>query len=411
MVMAGASYTVSATNMTLGLSTQDVVFTGLGGNANGQGQSRVTWGACAYDGSNTKCSITGSFTGILGGGSYNFLLTYPGNGASPLTAISRTPGGDLIFFNLTSGSLLMNITPVNGPPVTFYDATAFYFTFSDVTCSGLTDCRVGTAGLTVGATISGKITGNYDPTPTIRAAISAGEFGAFPAVASGSWMEIYGTNLATIPTRLWGGGDFNGVKAPTALAGTTVTVGGKSAFIDFVSPGQVNVQVPSGVPSGQQPLVVTTAGGASLQTMMTVNTVQPGLLAPTVFRVKAGQYVAALFPDGVTFVLPPGFTNAVPTRRAKAGDTILLYGVGFGSVTPDIPAGEIVQGQNAVQSPFKIFFAGVPATVNYAGLTPGYVGLYQFNVVVPDVAGNDALPLTFSVGGVMIAQPALIAVQ
>ena len=49
------------------------------------------------------------------------------------------------------------------------------------------------------------------------------------------------------------------------LGGTTVTIGGKAAFVDFVSPGQVNVQMPSGVAAGPQPVVVTTAGGSSVR--------------------------------------------------------------------------------------------------------------------------------------------------
>ena len=414
LILAGSAISASATTIALGLSTQKVIFTALGANDPGQGQSRVTWGNCSYDGTNKKCLVTGPFTGLAGGGTYNFIFTYAGNGISPLIAVSRTPGDDLIFFNIAPGavfSLVMTIVPTTGPTTTFYDSTAFSFTFSGATCTGITDCRVGAEGVTIGSTISGPITGLFDATPMIRSAMSASEFGAFPAIAPGTWMEIYGTNLATIPTRVWGGADFNGVQAPTALSGTTVTVAGKPAYIDFVSPGQVNAQVPSGVPTGPQPLVVTTAGGSSAQTMVTVNAVEPGLLAPRVFNVNAGQYAAALFPDGVTFVLPPGFTSAVPTRRAKAGDTITLYGVGFGSVTPDIPAGQIVQQLSTVQMPFKVFFSGIPATVNYSGLVQGFLGLYQFNVVVPTVPASDTVPVTFSVGEVTIPQPVLLPVQ
>ena len=60
--------------------------------------------------------------------------------------------------------------------------------------------------------------------------LSATAFGGFTSVSPGSWIEIYGSNLAT-NTRSWAGADFNGVNAPTSLDGTTVTIGGKSAFI------------------------------------------------------------------------------------------------------------------------------------------------------------------------------------
>jgi uncharacterized protein (TIGR03437 family) len=65
--------------------------------------------------------------------------------------------------------------------------------------------------------------------------VSAGAFGAFTSIAPGSWIEIYGSNLA-IDSRSWAGSDFNGVNAPTSLDGTKVTIEGQSAFIDYISP-------------------------------------------------------------------------------------------------------------------------------------------------------------------------------
>ncbi len=222
----------------------------------------------------------------------------------------------------------------------------------------------------------------------------------FSQIAPATWIEIYGVNLANVQSQTWAGGDFNGAQAPTSLGGTSVTVGGKAAFVDFVSPGQVNVQVPSGLTPGQQPVVVTTFGGSSLPYSVTLNATQPGILAPPQFKLSAGQYAVALFPNGTTFVLPPGLVSgAVATARAKPGDTITLYGVGFGPVTPDISAGLIVQ-QSATLRDFTASIGGVPATVQYAGLVQGFLGLYQFNAVVPQIPPpNDAAPVTFTVGG------------
>lgn len=240
--------------------------------------------------------------------------------------------------------------------------------------------------------------------------ITAGQYGAFSAIAPASWIEIYGTHLATVRVLDWSNA-FNGIQAPSALGGSTVTVGGKPAFIDYVSPSQINVQVASSVAAGPQPVVVTTAGGASASFSVPVNLVQPGLLAPLSFKLAGGPNVAALFPDGVTYVLPPGAFPGLRSARAKPGDTITLYGVGFGPVTPDNPAGLIVQGQNVLQSAFKVSFAGTPATVTYAGLGPGFLGLYQFNVVVPNVAASDSVPFTFTLGGASGSQTLVIAIQ
>jgi uncharacterized protein (TIGR03437 family) len=266
-------------------------------------------------------------------------------------------------------------------------------------------------GLTPGATISGPIIGSFDPTPAITPSgvVSAGNYGGFSSIAPATWIEIYGINLATTLTQTWTGTDFVGTQAPTNLAGTTVTVGGKAAYVDFVSPGQVNVQVPSGVPTGPQPLVLTTAGGSSLAYTVNVNATQPGLLAPPVFVLGGRQNVAALFSNTLTFDLPVT-VSGVTTARAKPGDSLTLYGIGFGPVTPDISAGQVVQQQNALQANFRVTFGGVAANVTYAGLAPGYVGLYQFNVVVPSVAASDTVPVVFTLGNVTGSQNLVIAI-
>ncbi|MEO8097561.1 MAG: hypothetical protein ABI811_07645 [Acidobacteriota bacterium] len=392
-------------------TNQSITWTSLGGNAAGQGQSRVTWGSCVFADGITTCTVTAAYTGIGNGGTLTAVLAYAGNGLSPLTVTSITPGNDLVSASLSSGSFLITLTPTNGEAATFYQPSISLF-FNTPTCTLSPTCSVGQVGLTAGATISGKMNGTFDATPVIRnsqGVISASAFGGFSALAPGSWMEIYGTNLATVISREWSGSDFNGNLAPSTLVGTTVKIGGLTAFIDYVSPGQVNAQVPSGVPSGPQPVVVTTAGGASLAYTITVKAVEPGLLAPAVFNLPAGQYVAALFPDAVTFVLPP--ISGAPTARAKPGDTITFYGVGFGPVTPDSPAGRIVTGENHLQATFRASFGGVSATVTFAGLAGGFLGLYQFNVVVPNVAASDSVAFTYSLDGVSGPQSLVIAIR
>ena len=114
--------------------------------------------------------------------------------------------------------------------------------------------------------------------------ISAAQFGAFPAVAPGSWIEIYGANLAA-DSRTWTSADFTGSAAPTTLDDTRVSIGGQYAFIAYISSAKVNAQVPSNIGTGAQPLVVSTAAGSSSPLNVTVNLEEPGLLAPTSFKI------------------------------------------------------------------------------------------------------------------------------
>jgi len=100
-----------------------------------------------------------------------------------------------------------------------------------------------------------------------------------------------------------------------------------------------------------------------------------------------------------TFAAGGGQAAAATVRPAHPGEAMILYGVGFGPVSPNISAGDVVQSENQLALPFQIFFGGTPALVSYAGLAPGTVGLYQFNVVVPDIPAGEAVPVTFVVNG------------
>jgi uncharacterized protein (TIGR03437 family) len=248
-----------------------------------------------------------------------------------------------------------------------------------------------------------------NPTIDNGGVVSASEFGKFTSVSPGSWIEIYGSNLASTALE-WGSADFTGNTAPVALGGTAVTINGQPAFVEYVSPGQVDVQVPSNVAKGIQLLTVSAGGLTSPSYQVVVNDVEPGFDAPASFNINGTQYVVALFGDGVTYVLPTGAITGVASRPAKPGDTITLYGVGFGAVTPNTPAGQIAQGLTNLASDFSISIGGMPATVLYSGLAPQYVGLYQFDVVVPQVAAGN-VPLTFTLGGNSGTQTLYLSVQ
>jgi uncharacterized protein (TIGR03437 family) len=89
----------------------------------------------------------------------------------------------------------------------------------------------------------------------------------------------------------------------------------------------------------------------------------------------------------------------VTSRQAKPGETIILYGIGFGPVNDNLAAGQIAAAQDQIATPLQILFGQTPAAISYQGLAPGSVGLYQFNVVVPNISNSDTVPLTFSLGG------------
>lgn len=246
-------------------------------------------------------------------------------------------------------------------------------------------------------------------TPTITTVQSAGAFNAKAGLTSGTWLEIYGTNLSST-TRSWAGSDFSGNNAPTSLDNVRVTIDGIPAYVDYISPTQVNVQAPDdpNLGSGMQ-IVLTNAGVQSNTVTMQKTATAPALLAPSSFIVGGKQWVVAQFPDQ-TFVGKTGLIAGLNFRPAKPGETIIIYGIGFGPVTPSVAAGTIASAVNSLQNMPTFRFGQVQAGLSYAGLAPGFVGLYQFNVVVPNVSTGD-MPLNVDVGGVSIGQTMNITVS
>jgi uncharacterized protein (TIGR03437 family) len=271
----------------------------------------------------------------------------------------------------------------------------------------LTDTNNGSNPILLGLTV-GTASPNT-PSIGVGGVITASGFGGFPSIAPGTFIEIYGTNLAA-DSRTWTAADFDGLNAPTSLDGTSVNIGGEAAFVNYISPGQIDALVPSTVGVGPQSLTVTTTVGVSNVYTVAVNAVEPGLLDLPVFDVNGVQYTGALNLDG-TYVFPTGAVPGFNSRAASPGDVIVFYGIGFGPVTPAMPAGQLVEAANTLASDFQFSIGGVPATVGYDGLGPSYTGLYQFNVTVPNVPAGDSVPVTFTVGGVASAQTLYIAVQ
>lgn len=252
------------------------------------------------------------------------------------------------------------------------------------------------------------VTASGTPTITNGGVTGIPDFGGFPAFSPNNFMAIYGSNLASATTS-WSS-FFTGNTAPTAIDKTQVTVNGQPAYIQYISPTQINILLPSGVAPGIQLLTVTTASGTSPTYQIVVNQLEPGFLAPAAFNVGGTQYVVALFSDG-TYVLPTGAIAGITSRPANPGDTILLFGLGFGPVTPNVPSGQLAEQLTNLTTNFTASIGGTPATVSYAGLAPGFAGLYQFNIVVPQVPAGKAVPFTFTLGGAAGTQTLYLAVQ
>lgn len=243
--------------------------------------------------------------------------------------------------------------------------------------------------------------------PRISSVITAGAFGAARRIAPGAWIEIYGTNLAR-ETRQWSGDDFVGGAAPTTLGGVRVVINDRPAFVQLISPGQINALAPDGLATGQISVQVINSDGPGEPFLVEAAPRAPALLAPAAFAAGGVQYAVALLPDGV-FAGPENLIPGAAFRPARAGDRLVFYGVGFGATTPAVPAGQVA-GQATALPNLRVRFGDREAMVEYGGLAGGFVGLYQLNVVVPEGVAGDA-PLAVSVDGVPLAQTLFVAVR
>jgi uncharacterized protein (TIGR03437 family) len=219
----------------------------------------------------------------------------------------------------------------------------------------------------------------------------------------GSWATIQGVNLSAV-IDTWDNFIVNG-RLPTTVDGVSVNVGGQAAYIYYVSPGQINFIAPE-VPAGSQPVVVKNSTGTSSPSMLTVGTYGPAFFPWPNNQVVATRQDFSLAAKNGTFA---GDT----TVPAKPGDTIILWGTGFGPTNPAPGQGEETPG-NATYSTSTlptVTIDNLSATVYGAALAPGFAGLYQVAIQVPTSLGNGDWPIVASIGGVSSPSGTVLTVQ
>jgi uncharacterized protein (TIGR03437 family) len=197
--------------------------------------------------------------------------------------------------------------------------------------------------------------------------------------APGELVEIYGTNLAKVTTDLsgWPGGSL-----PTELNGVSVTLGGQTARLLYVSPYQVDAALAFETPVGAQMLTLNNSNGASAALPMTMAAVAPALY---------------------TFAFEnSNFSLVSASNPAHAGDVLVFYTTGMGQTSPALATGQTTpEGPPFYNTaPVTVSMGGVSQSAIYSIASPPYVaGLYQLAFTVPSGLGSGSVPVVATSGG------------
>ncbi len=292
-------------------------------------------------------------------------------------------GGEPLDFTVTAVSTgnWLTVTPLSGKTPANLSVGIVPGSIGAGTYTGLVTVQApGAPNSPLSFQVVMQVSGGTAPAIRSNGVVNAASAGQ--EIAPGSWVSLYGENLSTIPApgRSWAADDFSGDQLPTTLEGVSVRINGKPAAVSYVSGSQLNIQAPDDTAEGVVPVEVTTPAGVAR------GTVQLRRIAPAMFVRGLGTarpIAAAVHLDGVPLGRPESETG---TRAARPGDTVVFFGTGFGATNPPRPAGRLVQAA-PLASAFTVLVGGVPATAQYGGLIG--VGLYQFNVVIPELSNGD----------------------
>ncbi len=293
------------------------------------------------------------------------------------TAASSASPGVISRVDLTTGELLKPTRMVEAP-LLGESGAAFTRTVAPL-ASRKVIVNLTTSGFTV-------LAWDYDTSvapPVVKSLLNAAD--GSKLVAPGGLISIYGQNLSPVNIAT------KEIPLPTALGDTCLTVNGVAVPMLFVSPTQINAQLPYNL-EGNVTMILRTPGGVSDNYNFTILPAAPTVFVSavvgsdtgvaTIFRATNGQLVT-------------------PSNPVHPGDVLVIYLTGMGRTYPEVEA-----GIPAPTSPLAwasitptVDLAGVGLPVLYAGLTPEQIGVYQINVSVPHwVSKGFSQPLKITQG-------------
>jgi uncharacterized protein (TIGR03437 family) len=245
--------------------------------------------------------------------------------------------------------------------------------------------------LTGSTQITGGLTRNANPPPVVApgGVLNAASYQLQGSLAPGTLVSIFGSLLAQ------GAVSAPALPLTNSLAGTSVTIAGRTLPLLYAGPNQVNAMIPYDLPiNATQQVVVQRGTAVSIPQPIGVLSSQSGVFTKDLSGQGAG-IIVRVTADGTQSIV-------TPDNPTQAYEVLVIYCAGLGDVNP-----RQVAGQQVTVSPLSqtidavtVTIGGLDAPVAFAGLTPGFTGLYQVNAYVPvGVAPGDNVPLIITQAG------------
>ncbi|MGD0438433.1 MAG: hypothetical protein ABSB86_18395, partial [Bryobacteraceae bacterium] len=379
----------------------------------GYGQNEINAPACSPEGCNpgatgaaagrgvsAKASAISCTPALLQGGftSIPFAFQATVGQPAPLEAQIFDDCGNA----LNSGAVVATFSS-GDPPVVLNPQGAGQWTAtwtpSNASANATINLQAGSpAGLFGLLTLSGSVAAST-ATPIVNAGGIVNAASGASVIAPGDFISIYGVNLG-------GGQTATTTPFPISLAATQAFLGGQSLPLYFTANLQVDAIVPYDIaPNSTQQLIIQSGDALSQPVNVTVAAAQPGVFTQN----QSGSGPGAILGQ------KPGEVPKLntPANPASAGDALLIYCTGLGTVTPAVAAGSAAPTSQLsnTDNEVTVTVGGQNAQVLFQGLAPGFVGLYQVNVTVPSgIAAADDVPVVLTAAGASSA-PVTVAIQ
>ncbi|MCX6620779.1 MAG: hypothetical protein NTY38_06815, partial [Acidobacteria bacterium] len=206
-----------------------------------------------------------------------------------------------------------------------------------------------------------------------------------PGAGLGSWISVVGQNFSGM-TRVWGIDDFQSGKLPRSIEGISVALNDRDLAVQLISPDRVNALVFPSVSAGQSYFSVTNSLGTSVPLRVVVQDNDPAFFA---VPDEGKKYAFAKHLDGTLVGRSGLFGPGLVARPARPGDTVNIFGTGFGRTDQTTPSDEALFGTHPLVDPtLVVLHVGASAAlIVWAGAVRP--GVYVVRAVVPNVEAGD----------------------